>query len=127
MENDTITIKFDTNPSPWFNDYVELTFKRSKIQPVVNELVKECSNKDYTSSYSYDHIVENVIDKNWKEDCGSKRPFLQVLYKMITDQCPKEANWHNGHVAAARSINSKIAWMTPGFVEARRYNEMYGS
>lgn len=127
MENDTITIKFDTNPSPWFNDYVELTFSKSKLQPIVDELVKECSDKDYQSSYNYNHIVDRVINKNWKEDCGSIRPFLKVIYKIIMNQCPKEADWHNGHVAAARSINSKMAWMTPGFVEARRYNDIYGS
>lgn len=127
MENDTITIKFDTNPSPWFNDYVELTFSKSKLQPIVDELVKECSNKDYQSSYSYNHIVDRIVKKSWKEDCGSIRPFLKVIHKIIMHQCPKEAGWHNGHVAAARSIDCKMAWMTPGFVEARRYNDIYGS
>ena len=126
MKNDLFTIKFDTNPSPWFNTYVELTFSKSKLQPVVDELVKECSNKDFQSSYSYDPIVSSVIKRNWDEDCGSMRPYLKALYKLITDQYPKDADWHNGHVAAARSINSKMAWMTPGFVEARRYHDMYG-
>jgi len=127
MENDTITIKFDTNPSPWFSDYVELTFSKSKLQPIVDKLVKECSDKDYQSSYSYDPIVDNIIKKSWNEECGSIRPFLKALHKMITNQCPDNAYWNNGHVASARSINSKLAWMTPGFVEARRYNDMYGS
>ncbi len=126
MKNDLFTIKFDTNPSPWFNEYVKLSFSKSKLQPVVDELVKECSNKDYQSSYSYDPIVNTVIKRNWNEDCGSMRPYLKALYKMIVDQYPEDTDWHNGHVAAARSINSKMAWMTPGFVEARRYNDMYG-
>ena len=127
MENDTITIKFDTNPSPWFNNYVELSFSKSKLQPIVDQLVKECSNKDFKSSYSYDSIVSNVIKRNWNEDCGSMRPYLKVIHHMITTQCPEGADWHDGHIAAARSIDSKMAWMTPGFVEARRYNDIYGS
>ena len=126
MDNDLLTIKFDTNPSPWFSDYVEISFSKSKLQPIVDELVKECSDKDYQSSYSYDPIVERVINKSWDEDCGSMRPFLKALYKLITDQYPEKTDWHNGHVAAARSINSKMAWMTPGFVEARRYHDMFG-
>lgn len=127
MENDLFTIKFDTNPSPWFNTYVEITFSKSKLQPVVDELVKECSDKDYQSSYSYDPIVNNIIKKRWNEECGSIRPFLKALHKMIIDQYPDNADWHNGHVAAARSINAKLAWLSPGFVEARRYNDLYGS
>ena len=126
-EKDLFTIKFDTNPSPWFNTYVEISFNKKKLQPIVDELVKECSDKDYQSSYSYDSIVNKVLKDKWSEDLGSMRPFLKALYKMITDQYPKDADWHDGHVAAARSINSKMAWMTPGFVEARRYNDMYGS
>jgi len=127
MENDLLTIKFDTNPSPWFNTYVEISFSKSKLQPIVDELVKECSNKDYQSSYSYDPIVNNIIKKSWNEECGSIRPFLKALHKMIADQCPDNADWHNGHVASARAINSKLAWLSPGFVEARRYNDLYGS
>ena len=126
MKNDLFIIKMDTNPSPWFNNYVEISFSKSKLQPIVDELVKECSNKDYQSSYSYDPIVERVIKKNWNEDCGSMRPFLKALYTLITDQYPEKTDWHNGHVAAARSINNKMAWMTPGFAEARKYNEIYG-
>ena len=45
MNNDLFTIKFDNNPSPWFSDYVEITFSKSKLQPIVDELVKECSDK----------------------------------------------------------------------------------
>lgn len=127
MKNDTLTIKFDTDPSPWFNKYVEITFSKSKLQPVVDELVKECSNKDFKSSYSYDPIVNRVINKSWVEECGSMRPYLKAIHTLITDQCPNGASWSNGHVAAARSINSKMAWMSPGFVEARRYNDLYGS
>ena len=127
MNSDLLTIKFDTHPSPWFNNYVEIVFSKSKLQPIVDELVKECSGKDYQSSYSYDPIVERVIKKSWNEDCGSMRPFLKALHKLIVDQYPEDTNWHNGHVAAARSINSKMAWMSPGFVEARRYHDMYGS
>lgn len=127
MNNDLFTIKFDTDPSPWFNKYVNITFSRSKLQSIVDELVKECSNKDYDSSYRYDPIVSRVLKKNWDDKCGSMRPFLKAIHKMIIEQYPENANWHNGHVAAARSINSKMAWMTPGFAEARRYNDIYGS
>ena len=126
MSKDLFTIKFDTNPSPWFNNYVEISFSRSKLQSIVDELVKECSNRDFNASYSYDQIVGKVIKKNWDKTCGNIRPLLKALRKMILEQQPENANWNDGHVAAARSIYGQIAWSTPGFAEARRYNEIYG-
>ena len=126
MKPDLFTIKFDTDPSPWFNKYVEISFSRSKLQPIVEELVQECSNKNFQASYNYDPIVGNIIKKNWDKDCGDIRPFLKALRKMILEQKPDGAGWHDGHVASARSINDKIAWSTPGFAEARRYNDIYG-
>tara|TARA_B100000212_G_C27293527_1_gene498364 strand:+ start:614 stop:997 length:384 start_codon:yes stop_codon:yes gene_type:complete len=126
MEKDLFTVKFDTNPSPWFNTYVEIAFSKKKLQPVVDELVKECSNKDFQSSHSYNSIVDRVIKKSWNEDCGSMRPYLKAIHSLCTSQCPEGADWHNGYVAAARSLSNKMAWMTPGFVEAKRYNDIYG-
>ena len=41
--SDLFTIKIDTNPSPWLHDYVEIEFSKSKLQPIVDELVSECS------------------------------------------------------------------------------------
>ena len=126
MTNDLFIVKFDTNPSPWFSNYIEISFSKKKLQPVVDELVKECSNKNFDASYHYDSIVNKVIKDNWVKDCGSIRPYLKALLKVLVDQKPKDAAWSNGYVAAARSIESRIAWSTPGFAEARRYNDIYG-
>lgn len=32
-----------------------------------------------------------------------------------------------GYTAVAAVLSSTIAWLTPGFAEARRYNNLYGS
>ena len=124
--SDLFTIKFDTNPSPWLHDYVEIEFSKSKLQPIVDELVEECSGKNYNSAYSYDPLVERVIRKRWDESCGSIMPFLKAVYTMLMSQCPACPKWNNGYVAAARSVRDKLVWMSPGFVEARRYSDLYG-
>ena len=124
--SDLFTIKIDTNPSPWLHNYVEIEFSKSKLQPVVDELVLECSGKNYNSAYSYDPLVERVIRKRWDESCGSVVPFMKAIRKMLLDQCPDGADWSDGYVASARSIRDKLVWMSPGFVEARRYSDLYG-
>lgn len=128
MSSDLFTIRFDSEPSPWFSKYIEISFKRSKIQHVVDELVLECSNKNFSASYQYDPIVDKIVKKNFDVKCGDIRPFLKAISYLLDEQCPESerSNWSNGYVAALRSIKSKIAWSTPGFAEARRYNDMYG-
>tara|TARA_E500000331_G_scaffold267952_1_gene259303 strand:+ start:1906 stop:2292 length:387 start_codon:yes stop_codon:yes gene_type:complete len=126
--SDLFTIKFDANPSPWFSTFVEISFSKSKLQAVVDEIITECSDREYyKNSYNYDKHVNKVIEKHWDKKCGNIRPYLKALHTMITSQMPQAPrSWHNGHVAAARTLESKIAWSTPGFVEARAYNDLYG-
>ena len=124
--NDLFTIEFDSNPSPWFNTYIEISFSKIKLQPIIDNLVSECSNRNFKASYSYDPIVNKIIKESWDENCGSIRPYLKALHTMLLEQKQKDAGWADGYVAAARSINSRIAWSTPGFVEARIYNDVYG-
>lgn len=128
--NETLTIKFDTNPSPWHSSLVEITFCKRKIQQIVNDILKACKDKNsYTSAYMYDFDISKILKNHHTDASVSIRPLLQVLYKIIIEQQPlgTQGIWHNEYTAAARSIYTMIAYSTPGFVEAKNYNSMYGS
>ncbi len=126
MKNNLFIITYDVNPSPWFNSYIEISFSKTKLQPVIDKLVFACSGKDFKTSYDYNSIVNKVILEDWNEKCGSIRPYLKALHKMLIEQKTQNASWPDAHVAAARSINNRIAWSTPGFIDSRIYNNMYG-
>lgn len=125
--SDILTIKFDINPSHFRNEYVDISFSMTKIKSIVDELVEECSGRTYKASYAYDRHVNKVLKKHWSRELGSQRPLLKALLTVINQEKPEgvEKDWHNGYIAAARSISSKMAYMTPGFIEAKRYSEMY--
>ena len=127
MKSDLFTVKFDDDHSPWFFSYVEISFSKKKLQPVVDELIEECKNKNFSKSYHYDSIINKVIKRRWREECGSKRPYLKALQLMIESQYPQSSkSWCDGRTAVARSLESMIAWSTPGFADARKYNDIYG-
>ena len=69
-----IIIKFDTSPSPWSTNYQEIEFSRDKIETIADELITECSGKDYTASYAYGKHVSKVIEIHWDNTCGSVIP-----------------------------------------------------
>jgi len=127
MKNDLFDIKINNSSNPWFDDYTTITFSRQKLQPLVDKIIKDCSDRDcYESAHQYDSLVRLAL-RNVSEEIGSNRPLLRALMFVIAEQMPKGLlSWHNPYVAAHRSLTSIYAWSSPGFAEARRYNEIYG-
>ena len=96
------------------------------IEDIAAEYVLACSGKEhYQSSYQYDSDVGNVSRKH--SDFGNLRPLYAAVNKVIGEKIREEdlCDWHDGHVAAFRTIRSKLAYMTPGFIEAKRYQSLY--
>ena len=127
MKNDLFDVKLNVSNNPWFQEYETITFSRQKLQPLVDQIIKDCSDKEsYDASYQYDHLVRSAL-KNVSDELGSTRPLLKALMFVIAEQMPKGLlSWLNPYVASHRSLESIYAWSSPGFAEARRYNEIYG-
>ena len=109
--SDLFTVRFDANPSPWFSTFVEISFSKSKLQFVVDEIVSECSDREYyKNSYNYDKHVNKVIEKHWDKKCGNIRPYLKALLTMITSQMPPPPrSWQNGQTIINKTgINRAI-------------------
>ena len=125
--SETFIVKARVNTDPWLPKYTNVVFSRSKIKLIVDEMIEECSGKDYSASYNYDKHVNHIISKHWSKDISCIEPFYKALLYMLKDIPVKDPNnWHDGNIAARRVVECKIAYSTPGFVEARRYNETYG-
>ena len=126
MNNDLFDIKINTSDNPWFQNYETITFSRNKLQPLVDKIITNCTDKDYNSAHQYDNIIRSVLSQV-SDEIGSRRPLLKALMFLIAEQMPKGLlSWSNPYVASHRSLKSIFAWSTPGFAEARRYNEIYG-
>ena len=126
MIKDTITVRFNTSDNPWITKYEEITFSRKKLQHIVDEIVENCSDKNYSASHSYNKHITDAIYRE-KSNIGSRRPLMLALKSMLSEQSPEGVlPWNNPYVAATRSLDQLIAYATPGFIEARAYNEIYG-
>ena len=126
MKN-TFTVKFNTSKNPWLQKIEEAEFSRDKIETIAKKLIDKCSGKDYTSSWAYVGHVTQVLDKAWDDACGSIVPFYKALLLILRELQQPDEGWHGGATAAIRCIETRLAYATPGFIEAKRYNEMYGS
>ena len=128
MSFQKVTIKFNISDNPWLAKYETLTFSREKLLVIVNAITAACENKEhYKSSYQYDSDVEASI-KDFVIGIENKRPLYMALSKVLSERIVLDESfndWHNSYVAAKRCLESKIAYGTPGFIEAKRYQALY--
>lgn len=125
--SDTIIVKVNTSENPWRTHLQTFEFSREKITPVAKDLIVECTGRDYNASYAYGKHVSYVMEKYWDSTCGSIRPFYQAVLIVLKELKNPDEGWHGGATAAIRCLESRLAYSTPGFIEAKRYNEVYGS
>tara|TARA_A200000159_G_scaffold15452_1_gene12788 strand:- start:1471 stop:1851 length:381 start_codon:yes stop_codon:yes gene_type:complete len=125
--NDKLIVKVNTSDNPWISKYEDFTFSRKKIEAIAKNLVAECEGRDYQSSYSYSGHVSSVIEKSWDKTCGSIIPLYKALVVILRSLQKPNEGWSGGATAAIRCLERSMAYATPGFIEAKRYNEIYGS
>jgi hypothetical protein len=123
----TLVVKFNTSDNPWIQKIEEAEFSREKIESIAKSLIVECTGRDYTSSFQYGKHVSFVIEKVWDSTCGSIIPFYKALLIVLREMYNPDDGWNGGATAAIRCIETRLAYASPGFIEAKRYNELYGS
>ena len=124
---ESIVVKVNVSDNPWLASYEEFSFSREKIESIAKNLVVECTGKDYKASYDYGKHVSFVMEKSWDSTCGSIIPLYKALLVVLREIQKPDEGWSGGATAAMRCIESRMAYATPGFIEAKRYNEIYGS
>ena len=126
MDN-AIKVKVNVSDNPWISSYKEFSFSREKIESIAKNLVVECTGRDYTASHSYNKHVSFAMEKVWDSSCGSIIPLYKALTIVLREIQMPDEGWSGGATAAIRCLESSIAYATPGFIEAKRYNEIYGT
>lgn len=123
----TLKVRVNTSDNPWISKYIDVSFNREKIESIAKDLIAECSGKDYTTSWAYTGHVTQILDKTWDSTCGSIIPFYKALIIVLKELQKPDEGWHGGATAAIRCLETRLAYASPSFVEALRYNELYGS
>lgn len=125
--SNSIIVKINTSDNPWLPSYQTFEFDRNKIEPVAKDLVVECTGRDYKASHDYGKHVSHVMERYWDSTCGSIQPFYKAVLVLLRELKPPDEGWHGGATAAIRCLETRMAYLNPGFIEAKRYNKTYGS
>lgn len=121
-----INVKVNTSDNPWLASYQTFLFDRNKIEPAAKDLVVECTGRDYKASHDYGKHVSYVMEKYWDNTCGSILPFYKAVLVVLKELKQPDEGWSGGATAAIRCLETRIAYSSPGFIEAKRYKETWG-
>ena len=92
----------------------------------VAEEVAESFRGKFETSYQYDVPVFDAVKDMWPEDSIEKEAMFRAVESVLCERV-NYADWHNGNYAAYRCFKTRNAYATPGFTEAKRYSEMFGT
>ena len=92
----------------------------------VAEEVAESFRGKFKTSYQYDVPVFDAVKDMWPEDSIEKEAMFRAVESVLCGRV-NYADWYNGNYAAYRCFKTRNAYATPGFTEAKRYSEMFGT
>jgi hypothetical protein len=101
----------------------------AKLEAAREAVVTLCEGlraRKFSVSWAYDQPVTECLASHLPEDKEERYAFLWALEKVLKAGA-NYRDWHDGHEAAARTVGCKLAWSTPGFAEARRFSDEFGS
>ena len=95
------------------------------IADVAAEVAESFRGK-FKTAYRYDEPVFGAVFEMWPEDTNE----MEAMFRAVETVLSKNTNysdWYDGRYAAYRCFQTRKAYATPGFAEAKRYSEMRGT
>ena len=120
-ENNVYIYNANISNSVFLVSKQEFVVDAELVDNIVSKLISACncnSALSFKSAWQYDRLVNNVMLNIKVPDGHTARGFHKLLHKVINSKIENYDNWHDPAYAAARCLDKKIAYMTPGFNEA---------
>jgi len=127
LRESTIPIKLPTD-NPWI-DGPTIEVDRSEaeqIAQVVADAAEALRDRKFQSAHAYDKPINQAIAPHLPGDKQERYAMRGAVLKVLAGM-RDSADWYDGANAAHRTLQSTQAYATPGFVEARRNADIYGS
>jgi len=127
MRESTITVTVPSE-NPWrAGESVEVDrVEAERIAKIAEEAAEGLRDQQYKSSHAYDTPVMQAIKIELPDDSRDRDVMLRGVEQVLSKQVDG-SDWYQGAYAAYRTIQTRNAYATPGFAQARRNADIYGS
>ena len=106
-------------------------FTEIQVQNAVEHCAKECAKESHDAIWGWDSTLTKSLWQfvQYFESQKTRREFYveMVKYARKMDSGRKHVDPWTGYTIVANNLESRIAYLTPGFWEAKRNSEMLGN
>ena len=88
--------------------------------------VAESFRGKFDSAWMYDKPVFDAVVDMLPEDTYEREAMFRAV-QIVLSKNIDYSDWYGGKYAAYRCFETRNAYATPGFIEAKRYSEMQGT
>ena len=107
--------------NPWAQGPVVDVLRAEAVQiaDIASRTAEDLRSKKLQSSWAYDAPIFSSIKEYMSQDPVKNDALLLAVQKILSERMNR-SDWYEGNYAAYRSISTRNAYATPGFVEALR-------
>jgi len=127
LRESTITVTLPSE-NPW-QDGEPIEVDRAeaeRIARIAEETAEGLRDQQYKSSHAYDTPIMQAIKTELPVDPRDRDVMLRAVEQVLSKRLDR-SDWYQGATAAHRTIQTHNAYATPGFRQARRNADIYGS
>ena len=110
---------------------MEAAASAAAAQKLAFDAIPHVPGKGHRGSaiWDYDKCLDDALRPFVPDDKNERREFYVAVLDLayMADRGREYATPWTGYTIVGAALSSKIAWLTPGFAEARAYNNLYGS
>ena len=129
LRESTITITMPSK-NPWMRgESVEVDRAvAERIAKIAEETAEGLRDRQLQSAHAYDQPIMQAIESELPGDPRDRTAMLRAVEQVLNDRLDLgRDDWYNGATAAHRTIQTYNTYATPGFAQARRNADIYGS
>jgi hypothetical protein len=127
MRESTITVTMPSE-NPWMQgEPVEVDrAEAERIAKIAEETAEGLRDRKLQSAHAYDQPIMQAIKSELPGDPRDRSAMLRGVEQVLSKRLDR-SDWYQGARAAHRTIQTHNAYATPGFAQARRSADIYGS
>ena len=127
LRESTITVTLPSENPGMRGEAVEVDRAvAERIAEIAEETAEGLRDRQLQNAHAYDQPIMQAIESELPGDPRDRTAMLRAVEQVLNKWLDR-TDWYQGANAAHRSIQNHNAYATPGFAQARRSADVYGS
>lgn len=127
LDKDDFELKINVSENPWVKDYQSFYFSKKKIDLIIDDLIKVCSNKNHKNSFDFIPYIESYIKRKYSNNdlCCLIPLYSALFYILEKDGKSFEYEWNNPYFVIKRCLKILINYSDYDITKIKNYTYFF--